>query len=117
MRILHVLNHTGRLNGNVHAAIDVACAQSRLGHQVAVANSGGSFDAVLAANSVETIIIDLRRRPLVSLAAVMALRKLQRRFDIVHAHMMMSALLCWSASQMTGVPLVTTVHNEFQRSA
>lgn len=117
MRILHVLNHTGRLNGNVHAAIDVACAQSRLGHQVAVASAGGSFDDVLAANSVETIIIELRRRPLELLSALMALNKLIRRFDVVHAHMMTSALLCWPVSKVMGIPLVTTVHNEFQRSA
>lgn len=27
MRVLHILNHTGRFNGNVRAAVDLACAQ------------------------------------------------------------------------------------------
>ncbi len=119
MRILHVLNHTGRLNGNVHAAIDLACAQAELGHEVAVASGWGSFDAMLAANGVETIRIDQSRRPLVAAAAVASLAKLMRhrRFDVAHAHMMTSALLCWPACKIAGVPLVTTVHNEFERSA
>ena len=119
LRILHVLNHTERLNGHVHAAIDLACAQTELGHQVAIASAGGSFDDLLAANSVETIHINQRRRPLTIAAAIIALDKLmrERRFDIVHAHMMTSAILCWFAGKATGTPLVTTVHNEFERSA
>jgi hypothetical protein len=31
MRILHLLNHTIRLNGHLHAAVDLACEQSRQG--------------------------------------------------------------------------------------
>ncbi|NKF33782.1 glycosyltransferase, partial [Pseudomonas sp. BGM005] len=50
MRILHILNHTRRLNGHVHAAVDLACAQVRLGHQVYVASEGGDFDALLQSN-------------------------------------------------------------------
>ena len=37
MRILHLLNHTNRLNGHVHAAVDLACAQKKRGHEVCVA--------------------------------------------------------------------------------
>jgi glycosyltransferase involved in cell wall biosynthesis len=117
MRIVHVLNHTNRLNGHVHAAVDLACAQSASGHKVAVVSGGGDFDALLAANDVETICIDQRRHPLVALTAIAALTRLMRRFDVAHAHMMTSAILCFPASKITGVPLVTTVHNEFERSA
>ena len=118
-RILHVLNHTHRLNGHVHAAVDLACAQAALGHEVAVCSAGGSFDALLAAHGVETIVLDQGRRPVTALKAVAALAGLvrRRRFDVVHAHMMTSALLAWPASRLAGIPLVTTVHNEFQRSS
>lgn len=119
MRILHVLNHTFRLNGHVHAAVDLACAQAALGHHVAVCSAGGSFDALLAANGVATIVLDQGRRPGTALKAAAALIRHVRgaRFDVVHAHMVTSALLAWPACRLAGVPLVTTVHNEFQKSS
>ncbi len=119
MRILHVLNHTRRLNGHVHAAVDLACAQVKLGHEVAIASGGGDFDDLLAANGVESIRVEQNRRPLTAAKAVWSLARLmrRRRIDVVHAHMMTSALLCWPACKVTGVPLVATVHNEFERSA
>jgi len=119
LRILHVLNHTRRLNGHVHLTIDLACMQAQLGHEVAIASGDGDFDALLAAHGVEIIRIDQRQKPLVALRAVAALTRLlrSRRFDIVHAHMMTSAVLCWPACKAAGVPLITTVHNEFARSA
>ena len=48
MRILHLLNHTNRMNGHVHVAVDLSCAQIKSGHSVAVASGGGDFDALLA---------------------------------------------------------------------
>ena len=54
MRILHLLNHTNRMNGHVHAAVDLACAQTALGHEVLVGGGGGDFDAFLAAHKVGT---------------------------------------------------------------
>ena len=119
MRILHTLNHTHRLNGHVHAAVDLACAQAALGHEVAVCSAGGSFDGLLAANGVGVIHLDQERRPSTAARAVAGLvRHVRRgRFDVVHAHMMTSALLAWPACRLARIPLVTTVHNEFQRSA
>jgi glycosyltransferase involved in cell wall biosynthesis len=119
LRILHVLNHLERLNGHVHATVDLACAQARLGHEVSVASGLGSLSNVLTANSVGTIRVDQRRRLPTAAMAVIELAKLMRRhrFDVVHAHMVTSALLSWPACKATGIPLVTTVHNEFERSA
>lgn len=119
LRILHVLNHTYRLNGHVHAAVDLACAQAALGHEVAVCSAGGSFDALLAAHGVESVVLDQSRRPGTALKAVAGLAGLvrRRRFDVVHAHMMTSALLAWPACLLARIPLVTTVHNEFQKSS
>ena len=117
MRILHVLNHTQRLNGNVHAAIDLACAQARLGHSVTLCSGGGSFDDLLRAHRIDVVRVDQRRRPLTILRAVLALDQHIRSADIVHAHMMTSALLAWPGCLLRGVSLVTTVHNAFERSA
>jgi glycosyltransferase involved in cell wall biosynthesis len=119
MRILHLLNHTNRLNGHVHAAVDLACAQVKLGHNVAVASGGGDFDALLVANEVETMCISHERRATILLSSLVSLKRLVRawRPDVIHCHMMTSALLAWPMCKMAGIPLVTTVHNEFQKSA
>ncbi|PVE21807.1 glycosyltransferase [Microvirga sp. KLBC 81] len=119
MRILHLLNHTRRLNGHVHAAIDLACAQVSSGHSVAIASGGGDFDEFLAANGVETAIVNHQRRPATLLTSLVALyrKALEWRADVVHAHMMTSAVLAWPVSKLLRIPLITTVHNEFQRSS
>lgn len=119
MRILHLLNHTAQSNGHVHAAVDLACEQSRLGHAVAMASGGGDFDALLARNGVETFTIDHRREAVTLLKSAWALRRLVRSWgaDIVHAHMMTSAVLAWPLCRLAGIPLIATVHNEFEKSA
>jgi glycosyltransferase involved in cell wall biosynthesis len=119
MRVLHLLNHTNRLNGHVHAAIDLACAQVKLGHSVAVASGGGDFNALLAANKVDTMLLSHERRPATLMKGLGVLYRQVHdwRADIVHAHMMTSAVLAWPICKILGIPLVTTVHNEFQRSS
>lgn len=119
MRILQLLNHTNRLNGHVHAAVDLACAQVKLGHSVAVASGGGDFDALLAANNVETFRVNQERKPGILLKGLRTLHLLVRdwRPDVVHAHMMTSAVLAWPICKAHRIPLITTVHNEFEKSS
>jgi glycosyltransferase involved in cell wall biosynthesis len=119
LRILHLLNHTRRLNGHVHAAVDLACAQRELGHDVLVASEGGDFDDLLAEHGIVTIEISHRRRPydLARSAKQLYGHIRHQQIDVVHAHMMTSAVLAWPACRLARVPLVTTVHNEFERSA
>jgi glycosyltransferase involved in cell wall biosynthesis len=119
MRIVHILNHTNRSNGHVHAAIDLACAQQQLGHDVGIANGGGDFDALLRANGIWSVAIDHRRRPFTLAKSLVKLTTELRalRPDIVHAHMMTSAVLAWPVCKLLGIPLITTVHNEFEKSA
>lgn len=119
MRVLQLLNHTYRLNGHVHAAVDLACAQVKLGHSVAVASGGGDFDALLAANKVESLLVSHERRPAALVKGLVVLYRLVREWrpDVVHAHMMTSAVLAWPVCKLFRIPLVTTVHNEFQRSS
>jgi glycosyltransferase involved in cell wall biosynthesis len=119
MRILHLLNHTNRLNGHVHAAVDLACEQKRQGHDVCIASGGGDFDRLLAANQVETRHLDHERRVPVVLRSLWALKGYVKAWkpDIIHAHMMTSAVLAYPVCKLSGVPLITTVHNEFEKSA
>ena len=119
MRVLHLLNHTNRLNGHVHAAVDLACAQVQLGHSAAVVSGGGDFDDLLSAKKVDTMLLSHERRLGPIIRGVGALYRLVRdwRADVVHAHMMTSAVLAWPVCKLLRIPLVTTVHNEFQRSS
>jgi glycosyltransferase involved in cell wall biosynthesis len=119
LRVLHLLNHTRRLNGHVHAAVDLACAQADAGHAVAMASEGGDFDALLDRHKVERAHVGHQRRPLALARSVLHLRRLVAawRPDVVHAHMMTSAVLAWPVCRLAGIPLVTTVHNAFEKSA
>lgn len=119
MRIMHLLNHTYRLNGHVHAAVDLACEQRRLGHEVCIASGGGDFDELLASNHVATRIVDHERRLLTVVRSVATLKRHVNEWkpDVIHAHMMTSAVLAYPVCKLSGIPLVTTVHNEFEKSA
>ena len=119
MKILHFLNHTVPANGHVCAMLDLACTQAKSGHQVAVCSAGGGFDALLSQHGIEHFIVDQERRPAILLAAVRKTAAAIRRFkpDIVHAHMMTSAIIAAALRPVLGFRLVTTVHNDFQRSA
>lgn len=121
MRILHVVNHTRRQNGNVHAAIDLACAQAALGHEVTVLSGGGEFDPVLHANRVAVATFPAldQSGAGAALASALAIRRLvgALRIDIVHAHMMKSAGLGWAVTRLRRARLVTTIHNAFEKSA
>jgi glycosyltransferase involved in cell wall biosynthesis len=119
LRILHVANHTRRQNGNVHAAVDMACAQAALGHDVAMCSAGGEFDPVLRANNVAVEVVPELARAGAAPAAAIRLRRLvaARQIEIVHAHMMRSAGLSWTATRLSPARLVTTVHNAFEKAA
>ena len=119
LRILHVLNHTKRANGHVCAMLDLACVQARSGHRVVVCSAGGDFDELMKSFSIRHVVIDQSRRPRALLAAMFKLWRLLRdvRPDIIHAHMMTSAVLVSLLRPVVRLRLVTTVHNEFQRSA
>jgi glycosyltransferase involved in cell wall biosynthesis len=119
MRIVHLLNHTKRLNGHVHAAVDLACAQVKLGHTVAMASGGGDFDQLLAEHGVECMQVTQERRLLSLSKGLWSLYRLvdEWRADVVHAHMVTSAILAWPVCRVLHRALITTVHNEFQKSA
>ncbi|ARV57695.1 glycosyltransferase [Nostocales cyanobacterium HT-58-2] len=120
MRILHILNHIQEVgNGIVNVAIDLACVQAKNGHIVGVASAGGEYETLLAKFGVKYFNLNQARTPLNIIKASWRYRSLIQEFqpDIVHAHMMTGVVLAriWKASSTYF--LVSTVHNEFQRSA
>ncbi len=119
MRIVHILNHTRRLNGHVHAAVDLACAQAKLAHQVSVISGGGDFDALLESNGVRTIVVDQSRNLRTVAKAIFELYGHARQLKptVVHAHMVTSTVIAFPICKFLGIPLITTVHNAFENSA
>jgi glycosyltransferase involved in cell wall biosynthesis len=117
MRIMHLLKHGDRANGSVHVAVDLACVQADNGHQVVFVSSGGSYDALLAAHRVEVATIPEFGRVGKASQSTRALLSLARSFrpDVLHAHMMSSAVLGFAVSKVVRAPLVTTMHNSFDR--
>jgi glycosyltransferase involved in cell wall biosynthesis len=121
MKILHVANHCRRVgNGIVNVAVDLACSQSAEGHQVGFVSAPGEYIELLAHYGVQHFDVDQTSR------TAWKLTKAGKRFlavlrqfkpHIVHAHMMTGALLAKISKPWFSYRLVTTVHNEFQRSA
>lgn len=120
MRILHILNHIREVgNGIVNVAIDLACLQARAGHQITVISKGGEYESLLAQQGVQHHLLDQTRtwRNLPSTASQYCEIIRQVQPDIVHAHMMTGVVLAKALRFNAHYRLVSTVHNEFQRSA
>jgi glycosyltransferase involved in cell wall biosynthesis len=120
MRILHILNHVQEIgNGIVNVAIDLACLQAKAGHDVAIAALSGEYTTLLNAYGAKHFVLDQTRTPSNLLKAANRYRQIIRDFqpDIVHAHMMTGIVLAKLLKGTVRYGLVSTVHNEFQRSA
>ncbi|AFZ01835.1 glycosyltransferase family 4 protein [Calothrix sp. PCC 6303] len=120
MRVLHLTNHIQEIgNGIVNVAMDIACLQAKSGHNVAVASAGGGYEKLLARYGIQHFPLDQSRMPLNMLKAVGRYRRIIHEFqpDIVHAHMMTGVILAGIFRTSSEYGLVSTVHNEFQRSA
>ncbi|OUL25664.1 glycosyltransferase [Nostoc sp. RF31YmG] len=120
MRILHLTNHVQQIgNGIVNVAVDLACLQADNGHYVAVASDGGEYEALLARHGVQHFHLDQSRTPVNMIKAAWRYREIIQEFqpDIVHAHMMTGVVLAGLMRNGCEYSLVSTVHNEFQRSA
>lgn len=117
MRIMHLLKHAVQGNGHVHVAVDLACAQADAGHEVTFVSARGSYNELLRQHKVEVIDIPeasgWRQAP----KSARALLQVARRYrpDIIHAHMMSSAVLGFVVSKVIGATLLTTMHNSFDK--
>ncbi|WP_144113637.1 glycosyltransferase family 4 protein [Paraburkholderia sp. BCC1886] len=120
MKIIHLANHAQTVgNGIVNVMVDLACLQARAGHDVTVASGGGGFETLLARHGVRHVLLAQSPRPARLPAMIAGFNRLVKDVDpdIVHAHMMTGALVARFGVLRRRFALVTTVHNEFQKSA
>ncbi|WP_114814631.1 glycosyltransferase family 4 protein [Paraburkholderia kururiensis] len=120
MKIVHLANHAQNVgNGIVNMMVDLACVQARAGHEVTVATSGGGFEPLFARYGVRHVELRQSKTPWRVPAMLAGMRRLvaQTQPDVVHAHMMTGALMARLCTTRRRFALVTTVHNEFQKSA
>ncbi|AFD27136.1 glycosyltransferase family 4 protein [Deinococcus gobiensis] len=120
MKILHVLNEFREIgNGIVNVATDLACFQARAGHQVLVASSGGEYVDLLKAYGGHHVYFDQQRNTKNLIKATKLWQEIVEEFkpDVVHAHMMTGAVIARLTRKKNSYKIVTTVHNEFQKSA
>ncbi len=128
MRILHLLNHIQNIgNGIVNVATDLACLQSQSGHVVAIAAGQKvdysinieTYEALLARYGVKHFVFEQTRTPRSLFLAIGRYRQIIRDFqpDIVHVHMMTGVVLAKVLRSGFAYRIVSTIHNEFQRSA
>ena len=117
MRILHIIKHCCASNGNVNVAVDLACVHARDGHVVTFVSGGGTYVELLEAHGVRHVTLKQQGSPMTVLRSLVQLVALCRRLkpQLIHAHMMSSATLGFVAARLSGVPLITTVHNSFDR--
>ena len=119
VRVLHVIGGLiDEGNGITNSTVDLA-ALSAGRHDVAIASAGGDFEPMLRDYGVTLFPLDQRRTPLGIGRAAINFRRIVANFDpdIVHAQMMTGAVLARALRLRSRYQLVTTVHNEFQRSA
>jgi glycosyltransferase involved in cell wall biosynthesis len=117
VKIMHMLKHGVRGNGHVHVAVDLACSQADAGHEVVFACAeDGSYEELLRSHGVEVAMVPAAGGVGGALTSARALLTLCRRTrpDVLHAHMMSSAVLGRAVSAMTRIPMITTVHNSFE---
>ncbi len=118
MHVMHVLKHSHHGHGNAHVAIDLACMQSRQGLDVSYASAGGDYDDLLRREGVKLVSVQQSHdnRPSLMRATAQLIQACRRDPpDVLHAHMMAGAVVGFAASRLLGIPLVTTVHNSFDR--
>ena len=119
MRVLHVIGDLLEVgNGIVNSTVDLA-ALAAARHDVAVASAGGDFEPLLRDHGVTLFSLDQRRTPRGIAGAAAHFRSIVASYDpdIVHAQMMTGAVLARALRLRSRYRIVTTVHNEFQRSA
>jgi glycosyltransferase involved in cell wall biosynthesis len=113
MKVVHIAPHFDNSgNGVVNVAVDLACMQSRSGHDVVFVGARGSFSDLLTREgvAVHSIPVSSRRR---IFSTWQSLRGVLKDFDpdIVHAHMIPGALFAYILQFGARFKLITTVHS------
>lgn len=120
MKILHLVEHVREVgNGGVNVAVDLACLQAKLGHRVGLVSKGGEYENLLSQYGVQHFEAYQSRNAREYVQYLRQCAAVIRVFqpDIVHAHTMISVTAAWVLKTLGRYQLVSTVHNEFQKSA
>jgi glycosyltransferase involved in cell wall biosynthesis len=118
MKIMHLINHCGKANGHVNVSVDMACTQASMGHEVAYTSSGGDYLQLLQSYGVQIFSAPQPHRGIAAfLASGRAIWRAVRAFepDVIHVHMA-AQIVMTQPLRLLGYKVVTTVHNEFDRS-
>ena len=111
LKILLLTDRVGIGGAETHI-LSLYRALSDLGHSVTVVSGGGELS-----EKMRHINIDLSRRsPIKLILGYFALLSLVKRekFDLIHAHARLPALIGSFVAKKTKIPLVTTVHARFK---
>lgn len=114
MKIAHFLNHAHQANGHVELTVDLSCEQAKE-HDVSFASGQNNFKEILKNNGVEVCELEYERNILGVLKLTSGMYKFlsKNRPDIVHAHMVISAVVAKILKPFFGYQLITTLHNSF----
>lgn len=118
--MMHVLNELRDIgNGIVNMTVDLACAQAMAGHSVQIVSGGGGYVELVESRGVRHIQVYPRRRlrPLVKAISDLGRAVDEFRPDIVHVHMVTGLVLARALQLKSKFILVSTVHNEYNRSS
>ncbi|HUO22792.1 MAG TPA: glycosyltransferase family 4 protein [Caulobacteraceae bacterium] len=100
----------------MNTVVDLACSQAEMGHTVAIASSGGDFVELVESRGVQHFKVEQFKK---ELNAFVGLNKVFASWkpDIVHGHMLTGFVVARVLQPLYRYRVVTTVHNEFKRSA
>lgn len=118
--VLHLLNDVHRHgNGIVNAAVDLACGQAAVGHDVWVASAGGEFVELLSAHGVGHVELPRGRLVRSVLLTALTVRSHVRSHgvEVLHVHVNFATLIGRLAVIGTDARLVATAHTAFKREA
>ncbi len=119
MRIMHLLNHCGKANGHVNVSVDLAITQRSMGYDVGYTCASGDFIPLLESAGVKVYRVEQPHRGIGKFfSANVQLNRAIRDFapDVLHVHMAAQSVLV-QPYRLLGYKVVTTLHNEFDRSA
>lgn len=118
MRVLHMVNGIDPANGISNVVVDLSTTQSREGDDVAVLGRYTVYRDLFIEHGVSLYEADFTKRtPVRMLRALARIRTVVREFkpDVIHVHtitpLLLLRVLC------VRIPIVATVHNEWQKAS
>ncbi len=116
MKILMVTMGLGIGGAETHI-VELSIALKKWGHEVFVASAGGVYEHMLTAAQIPhvTLPLDSKKPPALARSYRGLLHLIRReKFDIVHSHARIPALVCGALKKKLDFRFITTDHAEFR---